>query len=143
MSETFGGWLYPLQKFHSDTERRFAVILERDAQKWFRPVKGQFQIYYPSGTEQPEYIPDFVAETDGAILMVETKKRAELASGEVQAKAAAAARWCGQASGYTARVGGKPWHYLLIPHDEITEALHLRDFLRFAQRAHSSPARAD
>lgn len=130
--------LYPLQKFHSDTERRFAVILERDAQKWFRPVKGQFQIYYPSGTEQPEYIPDFVAETDGAILMVETKKRAELASGEVQAKAAAAARWCGQASGYTASAGGKPWHYLLIPHDEITEALRLRDFLRFAWQADSN-----
>ena len=145
-SMLFGGFqkcLYPLQKFHSDTERRFAVILERDAQKWFRPVKGQFQIYYQFGAEQPEYIPDFVAETDDAILMAETKKRAELASGEVQAKAAAAARWCGQASGYTARVGGKPWHYLLIPHDEITEALHLRDFLRFAQRAHSSPARAD
>ena len=34
----------------------------------------------------------------------------------------------------TARVGGKPWHYLLIPHDEITEALRLRDFLRFVQR---------
>ncbi|MFC2502791.1 MAG: DEAD/DEAH box helicase [Cardiobacterium sp.] len=139
-SMLFGGFqkcLYPLQKFHSDTERRFAVILERDAQKWFRPVKGQFQIYYPSGTEQPEYIPDFVAETDGAILMVETKKRAELASGEVQAKAAAAARWCGQASGYAASAGGKPWHYLLIPHDEITEALHLRDFLRFAWQADS------
>lgn len=145
-SMLFGGFqkcLYPLQKFHSDTERRFAVILERDAQKWFRPAKGQFQIYYQFGAEQPEYIPDFVAETDDAILMAETKKRAELASGEVQAKAAAAARWCGQASGYTARVGGKPWHYLLIPHDEITEALRLRDFLRFAQRAHSSPTRAD
>ena len=139
-SMLFGGFqkcLYPLQKFHSDTERRFAVILERDAQKWFRPVKGQFQIYYQFGAEQPEYIPDFVAETDDAILMAETKKRAELASGEVQAKAAAAARWCGQASGYTARVGGKPWHYLLIPHDEITEALRLRDFLRFARQADS------
>jgi len=46
----FGGFhrsLYPLAKFDSDTERRFAVILERDAQKWFRPAKGQFQIYYP------------------------------------------------------------------------------------------------
>ena len=126
--------LYPLQKFHSDTERRFAVILERDAQKWFRPVKGQFQIYYQFGAEQPEYIPDFVAETDDAILMAETKKRAELASGEVQAKAAAAARWCQQASDYAASVGGKAWQYLLLPHDEITEALHLRDFLRFVQR---------
>ena len=139
-SMLFGGFqkcLYPLQKFHSDTERRFAVILERDAQKWFRPVKGQFQIYYQFGAEQPEYIPDFVAETDDAILMAETKKRAELASGEVQAKAAAAARWCQQASDYAASVGGKPWHYLLLPHDEITEALRLRDFLRFARQADS------
>lgn len=126
--------LYPLQKFDSDTERRFAVILERDAQKWFRPAKGQFQIYYQLGAVQAEYIPDFVAETDDVILMVETKKRDELKSGEVQAKAAAAARWCQQASDYAASVGGKPWHYLLLPHDEITEALRLRDFLRFVQR---------
>ena len=126
--------LYPLQKFHSDTERRFAVILERDAQKWFRPVKGQFQIYYQLGTEQSEYIPDFVAETDDAILMIETKKRDELKSEEVQAKAAAAVRWCAQASDYATSIGGKAWQYLLLPHDEITEALHLRDFLRFVQR---------
>ena len=126
--------LYPLQKFDSDTERRFAVILERDAQKWFRPVKGQFQIYYQLGAVQAEYILDFVAETDDAILMVETKKRDELKSDEVQAKATAAARWCQQASDYAASVGGKPWHYLLLPHDAITEALRLRDFLRFVQR---------
>lgn len=39
----FGGFarcLYPLQKFDSDTERRFAIILERDALKWFKPAKG-------------------------------------------------------------------------------------------------------
>ena len=130
----FQKYLYPRQKFDSDTERRFAVILERDAQKWFRPVKGQFQIYYQLGAVQAEYIPDFVAETDDAILMVETKKRDELKSDEVQAKATAAARWCQQASDYAASVGGKPWHYLLLPHDEITEALRLRDFLRFVQR---------
>ena len=126
--------LYPLQKFDSDTERRFAVILERDAEKWFKPAKGQFQIYYQLGAVQAEYIPDFVAETDDVILMVETKKRDELKSDEVQAKATAAARWCQQASDYAASVGGKPWHYLLLPHDEITEALRLRDFLRFVQR---------
>src|SRR3546814_13913632 len=43
----FGGFakcLYPLQKFDSDTERRFAVILDRAASKWFKPAKGQFQI---------------------------------------------------------------------------------------------------
>lgn len=77
----FGGFarcLYPLQKFDSDTERRFAIILERDALKWLKPAKGQFQIYYKLGTEQPEYIPDFVAETDTTIYMVETKARGDI-----------------------------------------------------------------
>ncbi|NIE85057.1 response regulator [Burkholderia sp. Cy-647] len=130
----FGGFarcLYPLQKFDSDTERRFAIILERDASKWFKPAKGQFQIYYKLGTEQPEYIPDFVAETDSTIFMVETKARTDINTQEVQAKAAAAARWCKHASDHAAGVGTKPWKYLLVPHDEITESKRLSDFLRF------------
>jgi type III restriction enzyme len=130
----FGGFarcLYPLQKFDSDTERRFAVILERDASKWFKPAKGQFQIYYKLGTEQPEYIPDFVAETDSTIFMVETKARADSNTQEVQAKAAAAARWCKHASDHAATVGTKAWRYLLVPHDELTESKRLTDFLRF------------
>jgi type III restriction enzyme len=130
----FGGFercLYPLQKFDSDTERRFAVLLERDALKWFKPAKGQFQIYYKLGSEQPEYIPDFVAETDAWILMVETKARADLDTQEVQAKAAAAARWCRHASDHAASVGSKPWRYLLTPHDEVVESKRLVDFLRF------------
>lgn len=130
----FGGFtrcLYPLQKFDSDTERRFAVILERDASKWLKPAKGQFQIYYQLGTEQPEYIPDFVAETEATILMVETKARGDMDTQEVQAKAVAAARWCKHASDHAASVGTKPWHYVLAPHDEITESKRLTDYLRF------------
>lgn len=130
----FGGFarcLYPLQKFDSDTERRFAVILERDASKWFKPAKGQFQIYYKLGTEQPEYIPDFVAETDSTIFMVETKARADINTQEVQAKAAAAARWCKHASDHAVTVGTKAWRYLLVPHDEIAESKRLTDHLRY------------
>ncbi|MGZ0019848.1 DEAD/DEAH box helicase [Nitrosomonas sp. wSCUT-2] len=130
----FGGFtrcLYPLQKFDSDTERRFAIILERDALKWIKPAKGQFQIYYKLGSEQPEYIPDFVAETDSAIFMAETKARNDIDTQEVEAKAAAAMRWCKYASDYAATVGNKPWKYLLVPHDEITESKRLSDFLRF------------
>ncbi len=130
----FGGFekcLYPLQKFDSDTERRFAVLLERDAQKWFKPAKGQFQIYYKLGTEQPEYVPDFVAETDNCILMVETKAKTDMASAEVQSKADAARRWCQHATAYAQQQGTKPWHYLLIPHDEVKEDRRLTDFLRF------------
>ncbi|ROH86943.1 type III restriction endonuclease subunit R [Pseudomethylobacillus aquaticus] len=130
----FGGFtrcLYPLQKFDSDTERRFAVILERDTLKWFKPAKGQFQIYYKLGSEQPEYIPDFVAETEAMIFMVETKARADIETQEVQAKAAAAVSWCKHASEYAVSVGGKPWRYLLVPHDDIAESRRLTDYLRF------------
>jgi len=133
----FGGFarcLYPLVKFGSDTERRFAVILERDALKWFKPAKGQFQIYYKLGSEQPEYIPDFVAETDATIFMVETKARSDVDTQEVQAKAAAAARWCKQASAYATEVGSKPWRYLLVPHDEVTESKQLSDYMRFEKK---------
>lgn len=132
----FGGFtkcLYPLQKFDSDSERRFAVILERDALKWFKPAKGQFQVYYKRGSEQPEYVPDFVVEMDACILLAETKKRDDLQSAEVVAKAEAAVRWCKLASDYAASVGGKPWKYVLVPHDEIVESRRLEDFLRFAK----------
>ncbi|MEW8266054.1 MAG: DEAD/DEAH box helicase family protein [Candidatus Thiodiazotropha sp.] len=131
----FGGFkrcLYPLQKFHSDSERRFAVILERDAKKWFRPVIGQFQIYYKQGVEQPEYVPDFVVETDDEIYMVETKARADIKDDEVQAKADAAKNWCEYASDYARESSGKPWMYLLIPHDEINESRKLQDYKRFS-----------
>ena len=39
----FGGFsrcLYPTQKFQSDAERKLAVILEREALKWFKPARG-------------------------------------------------------------------------------------------------------
>jgi type III restriction enzyme len=124
----FGGFqrcLYALQKFDSDAERRLAVILDRDALKWFRPAKGQFQIYYKNGAEHPEYQPDFVAETDDAILMLEPKAKNELDDPVVIAKKAAAVEWCGHASAHAQQHGGKPWRYALIPHDAITENMTL------------------
>ncbi len=134
----FGGFarcLYPLQKFDSDTERRFAVILERDALKWFRPAKRQFQIYYKLGVEQPEYVPDFVAEMGDTIFMVETKARDDMTLDEVRAKAEAGSRWCRHASEYAAQVGSKPWRYLLIPHDEVVESKRWGDYLRYQVNA--------
>ena len=127
----FKNCLYPLQKFDSDTERRFALTLERDASKWFKPAKGQFQMFYKLGTEQPEYVPDFVAETDRVVLMCETKARNELETDEVKAKAKAGALWCKNASDHA---GGKPWQYLLIPHEQVTEDKRLQDYLQFQVR---------
>ena len=123
--------LYPLQKFDSDTERRFAVILERDAQKWLKPAKGQFQMFYKLGVEQPEYVPDFVVETDHYVLMGETKARNDMATDEVKAKADAGALWCKHASDHAKKIGAKPWKYLLVPHDQVTEDKRLVDYLSF------------
>ena len=108
----------------------FAVILERDAQKWFKPAKGQFKIYYKDRNEHPEYVPDFIAETEQCVLMVETKSLAEMTDPIVQAKAEAAKTWCRNASEYLLKNGGKSWKYLQIPHDEVTENLKLDDFVR-------------
>ncbi|MFH0785902.1 MAG: DEAD/DEAH box helicase family protein [Pseudomonadota bacterium] len=118
----FGGFakcLFPTQKFESEAERRLAVILERDALKWFRPARGQFQIYYRQGTTPLEYQPDFVAETGNTIYMLEPKASNQMKDPVVLAKKEAALKWCAHASNYAAGHGGKPWRYALIPHDEI------------------------
>lgn len=120
----FGGFsrcLYPVQKFQSDSERKLAVILEREALKWFKPAKGQFQIYYNWGADNPEYQPDFVAETGDRIFMLEPKASNQMTDGEVLAKKEVAVRWCQQASTHARSYGGKPWTYVLIPHDAIAE----------------------
>lgn len=106
------------------------MILERDAQKWFKPAKGQFKIYYREGTEHPEYVPDFIAETVDAVLMIETKSQADMEDTKVLAKADAAVKWRQNASGYLLKNGGKAWKYLLIPHDEVKENLQLGDYVK-------------
>jgi type III restriction enzyme len=124
----FGGFqrcLYAVQKFDSDSERKLAVILDRDALKWFKPAKGQFQIYYRNGADHLEYQPDFVAETGDTIYMLEPKKRTEVVDAIVIAKKEAAVQWCANASNHSAGYGGKPWRYVLIPHDEIVENMTL------------------
>jgi len=124
----FGGFnrcLYPIQKFQSDSERKLAVILEREALKWFKPAKGQFQIYYKWGADNPEYQPDFVAETGDRIFMLEPKASNQMTDGEVLAKKEVAVRWCQQASAHARSYGGKPWTYVLIPHDAIAENMTL------------------
>ena len=117
--------LYPVQKFDSDAERKLAVILERDAIKWFKPAKGQFQIFYRQGSDHLEYQPDFVAETAEAIYMVEPKASNQMENPVVLAKKEAAVKWCANASAHAANYEGKPWRYVLIPHDAIAENMTL------------------
>jgi len=122
--------LYSEEKFHSDAERKLAVILDRDALKWFRPAKGQFQIFYRNGADHLEYQPDFVAEAGEMIYMLEPKMRTELGSTDVEAKKAAAVQWCQHATVHATTYNGKPWRYALIPHDVIAENMTLEVLVR-------------
>lgn len=122
--------LYSVQKFDSDTERRLAVILDRDSEKWFRPASGQFQISYKLGVSQHDYQPDFVAEATDCIYMLESKAKNELTSPEVVAKKDAAVIWCNRATTHALSNGGKPWKYVLIPHDVIAENMTLAGLAR-------------
>jgi type III restriction enzyme len=127
-SMLFGGFeksLYPVCKFDSDTERRLSVIIDRDSQKWFRPLKGQFHIYYKIGGQSHEYQPDFVAETKNSVYLIEAKAKNEMEKPEVLAKKDAAKLYCQRATEHSRSVNGKPWKYLLIPHDVIAENMSL------------------
>jgi hypothetical protein len=124
----FGGFrrcLYPVQKFASDAERKLAIILERDALKWFKPARGQFHMYYRLGADHLEYQPDFVAETAEFICMLEPKMRTEMLDSSVLAKKEVAVTWCANATAYAAIHRGKSWYYVLIPHDAIAENMTL------------------
>ena len=119
----FGGFkkcLYPTQKFDSDPERRFAVVLEKDTavMKWFKPGKGVFQIRY---TGDNDYEPDFVVETETEKLLCEPKRADQMQDPVVLAKARAAATWCKHATAHETANKGKPWRYLLIPADAIAD----------------------
>jgi type III restriction enzyme len=135
----FGGFsrcLYPTQKFQSDAERKLAVVLERESLKWFKPARGQFQLFYRSGIEDLEYQPDFVAETDSRIFMLEPKASNQMAVPDVLAKQDVAVEWCRRATDHAASYEGKPWTYVLIPHDAIAENMTLEGFARqFAVKA--------
>jgi len=124
----FGGFkrcLYAEQKFDSDSERRFAVLLEdeQDDLKWFKPARGQFQIYYH---QDQAYEPDFVVETKDAKYLCEPKRKDDMQDEEVLTKARAAVRWCQHATAHEMAHEGKPWYYLLIPHDAIQSNMTLK-----------------
>ena len=129
----FGGFqrcLYDVLKFDSDAERQMSVLLDREALRWFRPAPGQFQIVYRLGPDTKEYQPDFAAETESASLLIETKARNEMNSPEVIAKRDAAVEWCKHASQHALTCGGKPWKYLLVPHDAVAGNMTLEWVVR-------------
>jgi len=110
--------LYQAQRFDSDPERRFAILLEDDSDvlKWIKPSKKELELYYEN---DKVYEPDFIVETKTGKYLCEPKRASEMTDRTVLAKAHAAATWCRQATDATK----DPWSYLLIPHDQITAAM--------------------
>ena len=118
----FTGYLksyYAEYKFDSKTEHDFSFVLENDKKvlRWLRPAREQFSIYWSNGSKR--YEPDFIVETTDTIYMVETKAATNVSTDEVQQKKAAAEEYCRHASEFTAENGGKPWRYILLPHDTV------------------------
>jgi len=121
----FGKCCYALQRFQSDDERRFAVLIDTRESKmrhWIKPVPKQFDIHYAKGSQ---YQPDFLIETDAEMLICEIKARNELDDPTVKAKARAARIWVEEANKLAAEMKKKRWRYALIPHDAVTESASL------------------
>ena len=121
-NKVFGGFLkayHKVYKFDSKTEKDFASILEQDETciKWLKPAQNQFSIAY--GRPSRLYQPDFIVELPNYIAMVETKKKDDLEAAQVLSKAQAAINYCENATTYNQKIDGKPWRYILIPHDAV------------------------
>ncbi|MDQ2091151.1 DEAD/DEAH box helicase family protein [Marimonas arenosa] len=115
---------YPMHKFDSDPERRFACLVDDEGGvvRWMKPGPNQFQIEYAPGKP---YQPDFVVETGDRFLIVEVKADNELDDTEVQQKAAAARQWTEHANALSEEAGGKQWSYHLLPASRITPSATL------------------
>lgn len=135
--EGFAKCCYPYQKFQSDQEREFAVIIEAGSetsvQRWMKPGVGQFRIEYSAGQS---YEPDFVVETDKEKFIVEIKAKNEVADPVVQAKAKAARKWIHHANNHAKDTGEKHWTYVLVPHDAVKPSATLASLVAaYAQAA--------
>lgn len=96
------------------------------------PASSGVHIYYRN---DQKYEPDFIVETRQAKYLCEPKRASEMGNQEVVEKANAAAIWRRQATEHESKYGGKPWSYLLIPHDAITANKNLNGLAAaFARR---------
>jgi len=119
----FTGFLkgcYQYAKFDSDSERKLAVVLEKDSsvRLWMKPGPNQFKIFDNDGAP---YQPDFVVETETAKLVIEVKRLTEMHAPDVMRKANAATLWCHIATQACVAPGEKPWSYLLVPETDVQE----------------------
>ncbi len=106
-----------MYKFDSIPEKRFAEIIENSDKviKWLRPASRQFNIWYNNNSDR--YVPDFVAETNDIIYLIEIKAENELDDKIVKMKEEAAVNYCNNATEINKERTEKAWKYALIPHD--------------------------
>ena len=120
----FGKCLYEKQKFDSDPERRFAVMLEdeeaTEVQKWFRPDLSHFSIRRNNGDN---YFPDFVVETTDMKYICEIKADANANDPDVIDKWNAAVAWCDVVSTAERAAGRKEWRYMFVRESQIDAAM--------------------
>jgi type III restriction enzyme len=62
--------------------------------------------------------------------MLEPKMSSQMTDPEVLEKKRVAVQWCQHASDYMQQHGGKPWRYVLIPHDAIAENITIEGLLK-------------
>lgn len=105
-------------KFDSIPEKRFSEIIENENKviKWLRPASKQFNIWYNNNSDR--YVPDFVAETENTIYLIEIKAENELEDRIVKMKEEAAINYCKNATEINKARKEKAWKYALIPHDK-------------------------
>jgi type III restriction enzyme len=110
-------------KFDSKTEQDLAFVCENDRTvlKWLRPAPNQFRIYWDYNSKK--YEPDFIIETADGIYMIETKAESDMNDTDVLQKMTAAKRYCKYATEYTSQNNGKPWQYLLVPHNVVSRTI--------------------
>lgn len=133
-SKVFKGFkksCHTMYKFKNNTEKTFAIILEddRDVVKWMSPNIKQFNIYYDKFSTS-RYQPDFIVETAETIYMIETKDSRMLNSDEVKNKAKAGKEYCRAATEFNLKNGGKPWEYVIIPHEVVKDNMNFNWLVR-------------
>jgi type III restriction enzyme len=67
---------------------------------------------------------------EDSIYMLEPKMSSQMNDPEVLEKKRVAVQWCQQASDYMHQNSGKPWRYVLIPHDAIAENITIVGLLK-------------
>ena len=63
------------------------------------------------------------------IIFLSVKRRSEMTDPQVVAKRDRGVQYCKLASSWCIANGHKPWKYLFIPHDEITETTSFEKFI--------------